>query len=417
MGPILIFDKSTLQSLSLDESVWLENFFLNNITPLLYVETLGDLALGTHHSGRPAEVIISELAAKTPIQHAHPNIHHQRLVLGSLLGQKVEMSGRPIIDGGVTKMTPDGKLGVHFDESPETKAMNRWYKGEFLDIEKEFSKEWRHSLSDLNFDSILGLMNNLVPRALKLSNLNSIKSFVDRFTAGNNKEVLLLALDILKIPDKARLEIIQRWNRIVYPSFDVFAPYASFVLKVDLVFYISMLRGFISKERPSNKIDLSYLYYSPFCHVFVSNDKLHARLAPLFLRQDQSFVVGSELKLGFKAIDNFYQSLPQDIKDLGTIKFAIYPPKEIHNVIHDLWDKHCPKWRGHSAKPIARSQPISKDKGLSEHIKNVDKSKVVDPTTLKNLDDADHVIFKQRVRVQKGKWRILPKGIEDKEKV
>ncbi len=33
LGPMLIFDKSTLQSLSQDESVWLENFFLTNIPP------------------------------------------------------------------------------------------------------------------------------------------------------------------------------------------------------------------------------------------------------------------------------------------------------------------------------------------------------------------------------------------------
>ena len=39
-GPMLIFDKSFLQALSLDESAWLDNFFLNNITPLFFTETL-----------------------------------------------------------------------------------------------------------------------------------------------------------------------------------------------------------------------------------------------------------------------------------------------------------------------------------------------------------------------------------------
>jgi hypothetical protein len=43
MGPITIFDKSALQSLSMDESVWLDAFFLVNIVPLFYVETLADL--------------------------------------------------------------------------------------------------------------------------------------------------------------------------------------------------------------------------------------------------------------------------------------------------------------------------------------------------------------------------------------
>ena len=85
MGPILIFDKSTLQSLSIDESVWLENYFLNNIVPLFYVETLADLSLGNGHDGRKIEVIIKELADKTPINGSAPNVHHQRLIVGSLL--------------------------------------------------------------------------------------------------------------------------------------------------------------------------------------------------------------------------------------------------------------------------------------------------------------------------------------------
>ena len=43
MGPIIIFDKSTLESLNPDEAMWLDHFFLSNITPLFFIETLPDL--------------------------------------------------------------------------------------------------------------------------------------------------------------------------------------------------------------------------------------------------------------------------------------------------------------------------------------------------------------------------------------
>jgi hypothetical protein len=33
-GPILIFDKSSLGSLNLDEAVLIDNFYMSNITPL-----------------------------------------------------------------------------------------------------------------------------------------------------------------------------------------------------------------------------------------------------------------------------------------------------------------------------------------------------------------------------------------------
>lgn len=414
MGPIIILDKSTLQGLSIDESVWLENFFLTNITPLLYVETLGDLALVTHHDGRPAETIIKELSVKTPVNSSHPNVHHMRLVIGDLLGQRVEMSGRPVIDGGITKVTPDGEIGVHFSVPQEVKAMSRWHKGEFLEIEREFSKGWRQSLSDLNFDGILGIMNNVVPKNLRLSNLNDIKRFVDNFTTENSKYLLLLALDLLNIPDAVRPDIIRRWKKIVYPSFDSFSPYAAFVLKIDLLFYIGMLRGFIS-HRKNNKVDLSYLYYLPFCHVFVSNDNLHERLAPLFMRSNQSFIKGSDLKDGLHLLDEYYTQLPDEVKETGTMKFAVYPPKDMETAISKLWDKHCPQWRTHqSEREVKGDKVVAPDKELLEHLKKVQKESItVDPKTVSTSDEADHIIFTRRVPVQKGKWRILPKGIEN----
>ena len=43
VGPILLFDKSALQSLSVDEAVWLDTFYYPVITPLFFVETLADL--------------------------------------------------------------------------------------------------------------------------------------------------------------------------------------------------------------------------------------------------------------------------------------------------------------------------------------------------------------------------------------
>jgi hypothetical protein len=43
-------------------------------------------------------------------------------------------------------------------------------------------------------------------------------------------------------------------------------------------------------------LDAHYLFYLPFCHVFASFDRLHRLLAPLFLRPDQRFLSGDDLK-------------------------------------------------------------------------------------------------------------------------
>jgi len=90
MGPITLFDKSFLQSLSVDESVWFDNFFKVNISPLFYIETLADLAKEVSR-GRTAEQIVCEIASKTPEMGGTPNVHSRDLLISNLLGQKIIM--------------------------------------------------------------------------------------------------------------------------------------------------------------------------------------------------------------------------------------------------------------------------------------------------------------------------------------
>ena len=61
IGPTIIFDKSALEALSPDESMWLENFFISNITPLFFMETLTDLEKEVR-SGRTPEDVVGKIA-------------------------------------------------------------------------------------------------------------------------------------------------------------------------------------------------------------------------------------------------------------------------------------------------------------------------------------------------------------------
>ena len=65
MGPIALFDKSFLQSLSLDESVWFAHFFMPVVCPLFYVETLADLEKAVR-AGRTPEQEVGIIARKFP---------------------------------------------------------------------------------------------------------------------------------------------------------------------------------------------------------------------------------------------------------------------------------------------------------------------------------------------------------------
>ena len=85
MGPFLIFDKSSLESLNLDEAVMLDNFYMSNITPLFFVECLADLEKAIRSQSTP-EQLVGSLAARTPESQSYPNLHHATILRSELAG-------------------------------------------------------------------------------------------------------------------------------------------------------------------------------------------------------------------------------------------------------------------------------------------------------------------------------------------
>lgn len=426
LGPILIFDKSFLESLSVDESCWLDNFFLTNITPLFYVETLADLEKRQKggRSVRTPEEIVEEMAIKTPAQGSYPNVHHFPLLIHDLLGDPVEMGNRPILARGEPRVSPDGKVGVHFNLSPEARAFERWQKGEFLELEREVARTWRHALSNSDFDSTLAIVKNVVPPSKRFSDLQQIKTFVDEFVEGKDGGIFYLALQLLGASNKARQKIVERWKHRGQPSLKDFAPYAAYVFRINLFFFLGMTFGFISKDRPTNMVDLAYLYYLPFCMVFVSSDRLHTRTAPLFMEHGQVFVTGRDLKQALKQLDDCYSKLPNEVKTQGIIRFATYPPEEIDTLVSRLWDKFLPIWRRHAEekrqKEVQPSPPDAFDRRLNEikeHMKDENEgSRPFVSERPVTADEAAFVVFKRRMHVRKGKWRLLPPEAEKAQK-
>lgn len=410
MGPLLIFDKSALQSFSLDESVWLENFFLTNITPLFFVESLADLDKEVS-KGKTPEDIVGALASKTPVNGSFSNVHHALMFESDLMGSPIKMDMRAIIHRGTAKQTPTGKISVFYKQSPEEAAFQRWTEREFQEVEREVAKKWRAALSNLNFDSIIGIVKNIVPTGTHFSDMKAIKSFVDEFVKGKDKVLLDLTFIVLGIKKDISRAITARWKKEGGPPLNIFAPYASYALSVDLFLYLCMNSSFISKERPSNKIDFSYLYYLPFCRVFASNDNLHARTVPFFLKKGQKFIKGQDLKVGLRELDDYYSKLPEGVKEKGVMSFAPYPPRNVDTFIGGLFNELGWSWQKDAEKKD-KGTDLPPDKELLKRFKNIeDNAQIIEDQKSVTSDKADSVFFQRFSKVKRGKWHILPKGI------
>jgi hypothetical protein len=412
VGPITIFDKSFLQSLNIDESVWFDNFYLVNISPLFYMETLADLAKEMSR-GRTPEQIVGEIASKTPEMGGSPNVHHMDLLIHNLLGQKIIMDGRPILAGGKPVMSGE-KKGVAFDVSPEAKAYSRWQNREYLEIERDFAKQWRAQVKGMTFESSKSYAQKLGIDISKCKNIHDAFSVASSVAESNSKpyDLIDFVLTSLSVPRELHQRIVKRYQLSGFPSLTSYAPYVSHVVKVEVFFHICVSRGFISSERPSNKIDIAYLHYLPFCKLFISGDKLHKSVAPLFMRKDQLFVWGPKLKADLSALNKHYMDLPQETKDKGVISFASKPPKDGDFLTAKLWDLMGTEWR----KPKEVELPLPKESNdkLLEHMKSFKEVPVANPDyTEFDIDNLDSVSLQRSITKKKGSWFQVPKDLKN----
>jgi hypothetical protein len=406
MNIITLFDKSFLQLLNIDESVWFDNFFLTNICPLFYVETLADLTKKT--KGHTSETEVRRIADKFPEMHGTPNAHHLNICIAELMGEQISMNGQIIIPNG-QYFANNNKLDLMVSQPQEYKAFLRWQDKKFLQVEKDYAQNWRNWLLNLNLKNIFPTTSLDETKIKDYKSLADIKCFSDDFinNTKNKNENMRTVFESLSIPIQLHHPIMKRWHTANSPSLKTYAPYTTHILTVSLFFKLALVANLISPDRPSNFVDIAYLYYLPFCKLFVSNDKLHKKCAPLFMRKDQEFIWGEELKKGLKEVNKIFTNLPNEIQEKGVMAFKYLP--EENNILTNIWDRHSPNWR---VKEESRESKPSNN--YSDTINRLAKHKDAKPlkaNEIKLKNDVPYSISLDRtVRRRKGSLYQVPKS-------
>jgi len=387
-----------------DEACWFSHFYSANITPLFYVETLADLEKEVA-AGRTPEQVVGGLAAKTPTESGLPNAHHQRMCLQDLLGHRVEMRRVPAVAGGRT-VRHRGKSGVVYSNLPEMDAFNRWQDQQFLEVERAHARAWRAALEEVNLGAIYADYRPLVAGSGGPRTLADVRALADQMLADDPPDLALL-LDLCNIDGKYTSMIRGRWKAEGRPPLAAFAPYAAHVATVELFFCLGIAADLIGRERPSNRVDIAYLHYLPFCMVFTSMDNLHARTVPLFLQPDQTFVPAADLKADLHRLDEHYMQLPQAERDRGMWRFAPAPPVEGDFLVSRLWDRHLPSWRN---KLERAASPSGGERDLVREVQEISRA----PASAIEMPEGgpDFVMIERRYPRTKGKWRIVPPEVK-----
>jgi hypothetical protein len=251
------------------------------------METLADLSLDPDDIDS-AKKRVASLARKMLPPDAFPNVGYRTLCISDLLGGHIEMGRKAVLAGGTTTESSDGRVGVSFNVSPENEALLRWRNGEFNEDDLELANTWRKNSQSINLEQ----MKQSLPRTeTKITTLDDLERIVDAILEAPDAQEDLLRwfIDFLRCETCVKLSVLHRWRLRRCNSVQDFAPYAFHCLRVNAMFYIGMSHGLLG-TKPTNVVDVEYLYYTPFAQIFCSGDKLHKRLAPLVIAKDQSFV-------------------------------------------------------------------------------------------------------------------------------
>lgn len=409
---MLIFDKSFLQSLSVDESVILDQMFSCVVTPLFFVETMADLTKETARS-RTAEQVVGGLAERTPVAHSYINTYHQQVILDDLLGRRrEEFDHRPAVAGGIP-VRVEGKAGVVYRKSPERDAFDRWQEGHFLDVERDFAQRWRADLASIDLPAIAKAYKSMLRKEDRPKTHQAARDLARRLVdaGGQNYRSLLLAHGLLGMPPRSLPTVVRHWKMAGSPPLRAYAPFAAHCLEVDLFFELCLSNGLISDQRPSNRVDISYLYYLPFADVFVSGDKLHRTSAPLFMDERQRFVWGPDLKADLTVLNAHFAALSEEEKAKGLFTLASKPPVDHQGLVADLWDVRIPGWR--TPKPPApKMAPEGEAKIIAKSRRLTEAAERGGHRPLADDEDVEHMIIQRYISKQRGSWRMFSAEME-----
>jgi hypothetical protein len=224
--------------------------------------------------------------------------------------------------------------------------------------------------------------------------------------------LMTLLLEILEIRSEYRRQIFERWSIYGYPGLRKYVPYCAHVLTVEIFFRLALSASLISRDRPTNRVDISYLYYLPFCDAFISSDRLHSGCAPLFIRDDQMFVWGEDLKSDLGRLNRHYLDLPESARDAGISNFARSPPAEVAPLVVQIWDHTHPGWRENVERPVP---PLSDEmeKRIVEEASQLAQGETVQSGEAVDESEHDSMIVKRSYHKRKGSWYQLPKDLKN----
>ena len=291
---------------------------------------------------------------------------------------------------------PDGKSGVIFEPSPEADALLRWQTGQFSDAERLMADAWRTSTAAIDLEGMQRHLRGKYSGKLNLQTLRDTGQFVDDLMISISPK-LILAWFLTDIGTSGNnvLRALEKFKDAPPGSLHAHAPYTAYCVRTALIFYFAVAFGLVS-TKPTNRVDLEYLFYVPFCNAFSSGDNFHRKIAPLVMG-DQVFADRDVLKADLKRLAEWWDKLSPDKREHESDLSG--PPENEESLTHQLWQKVMKKGYRQRSRSEQKVSPEVSEKLFKQAQSWVKQGVTTDKTFNSSMDDCDFMVVKHMVRL------------------
>ena len=393
IGPVIICDKSTLQGLSRGELNMLRRYYRLNIPPVLCIEILADLKkFGDTDRSR---LEVERLAKKIVPFCSTVNAPLRPLLIGELMGGRVTMNNVPIFMGVENVVSPENKRGAIIREAEELQALRRWQHGEFRAAEMLLAGAWREYTSSIDLEAAQRYFRRFYSPALNLQTFKAVAEHVDSLmqSLGLLRCASWLLYEIGVSPGAHR-GVILKLLTAEPGQFAIRYPFAGKCIRTAMFFHFALAFGLVT-TKATNRVDLEYLYYLPFCMVFTSGDKFFHAITKHLISSEQVFVKFDELKDDLKGLAEWWAGLTESERTHEMSKTG--PPENESSLTHRLWQKFMVPGYRQQTSGFERAQSGAMQ-NLGKHVAQMLNSS--QPQTghgLTDVNDMDFIVRESEV--------------------
>jgi hypothetical protein len=335
-GPPILIDKSVFHALNQQEADCMNRYFHHWPPPILVAEILGDLSKAMKLPRTPEGSVVS-LARKIGGSGLPTHTDYRTLLRVSLLGGHVPMEGRPIPAQSRVYLADDGSVTIAIGQTSLNAGILRWRNGHFESSERKFADDWRQQTANPSIAVLQRLLREGHVVIPAIDSAAATMDVVSPLIEAPSLQSLWLTFIVgqagFSEPERAR--VLRRWQNSRTQLLRVFAPYAHYCVSAALTVH-TVLHNRLVRSDSNDERDLQYLFYLPFYHVFVSDDRLHRAVVPLFLKPYQQFE-GLNLKAELQKVVSYLESASPDGTTMGS--HGLEPPEGAQSRVNVIWAK------------------------------------------------------------------------------